>query len=415
MGDIVRPVGHGAHDRIGHAVLSADLGQRRAFHLHRLQARQALAQVGHGRGGVDELVAAGHHTTCRRGAATPKRASTPSGTRWRGQRRRKSSAALRSAAVSAASAGNSARASSGTFVAWEQRTGVQVVLEGAVCHDDIAHAHLRPHAAGQPREHDLVDAELANQRDRGGGRCHLAHARRAPAPRTARGACRRSSPACRWCARWRASSRCRMAAISPSTSSWSAARMPRVMAARIDEKGASIPAPGARRKPGAAFSEPSIGTGRPLFFFFARQCACVRFPSHSSPGEFRWNSLLEPPPSPLSDRRIAQQALADWRAQDRLDAEDLAPPWARTLPARADRHRWLERALLMLGTALLCAGVVVFFAFNWDALHKFTKFGLLAGLLDRPCVRWRHGGRPGTASGRPRWLARRWCPGSGWP
>jgi len=91
--------------------------------------------------------------------------------------------------------------------------------------------------------------------------------------------------------------------------------------------------------------------------------------------------LLEPPLSPLSDRRIAQQALADWRAQDRLDAEDLAPPWARTLPARADWHRWLERALLMLGTALLCAGVIVFFAFNWDALHKFTKFGLLAGLL----------------------------------
>ena len=78
---------------------------------------------------------------------------------------------------------------------------------------------------------------------------------------------------------------------------------------------------------------------------------------------------------------MAQQALADWRAQDRLGAESLAPAWARTLPARADWHRWLERALLALGTALLCAGVIVFFAFNWEALHKFAKFGLLAGLL----------------------------------
>lgn len=83
----------------------------------------------------------------------------------------------------------------------------------------------------------------------------------------------------------------------------------------------------------------------------------------------------------FSNRRAAQQALADWCAQGRLDAADLSTAWAPTLPDRMDWRRWLDRALLILGTALLCAGVIVFFAFNWAALHKFTKFGLLAALL----------------------------------
>jgi len=83
----------------------------------------------------------------------------------------------------------------------------------------------------------------------------------------------------------------------------------------------------------------------------------------------------------FSHRRSAQQALADWRTQGRLDADGMAAAWAPTLPDRTDWRHWLDRALLILGTALLCAGIIVFFAFNWAALHKFTKFGLLAALL----------------------------------
>jgi len=83
----------------------------------------------------------------------------------------------------------------------------------------------------------------------------------------------------------------------------------------------------------------------------------------------------------FSHRRTAQQALADWRTQGRLDADGVATAWAPTLPDRTDWRHWLDRALLILGTALLCAGVIVFFAFNWAELHKFTKFGLLAALL----------------------------------
>lgn len=45
-------------------------------------------------------------------------------------------------------------------------------------------------------------------------------------------------------------------------------------------------------------------------------------------------------------------------------------------------HQWAMRALLVLGAAHLLAGVVFFFAYNWDDLTPFTKFGILqAGLV----------------------------------
>jgi len=100
-------------------------------------------------------------------------------------------------------------------------------------------------------------------------------------------------------------------------------------------------------------------------------------PNADSPGDSRLDTFS----SRHIARRTVQQSLADWRAQGRLGADDLLAAWAPTLPGPADWHRWLDRALLILGTALLCAGVIVFFAFNWAELHKFSKFGLIGGLL----------------------------------
>jgi uncharacterized membrane protein len=43
---------------------------------------------------------------------------------------------------------------------------------------------------------------------------------------------------------------------------------------------------------------------------------------------------------------------------------------------------WAMRALLVLGASHLLAGIVFFFAYNWDDLSPFAKFGLLqAGLV----------------------------------
>ena len=44
------------------------------------------------------------------------------------------------------------------------------------------------------------------------------------------------------------------------------------------------------------------------------------------------------------------------------------------------RH-WALRALLALGAAHFLAGVVFFFAYNWDDLGPFARFGLLQGAL----------------------------------
>lgn len=57
-------------------------------------------------------------------------------------------------------------------------------------------------------------------------------------------------------------------------------------------------------------------------------------------------------------------------ADDALRAID-APPGPAAWAVFADR------LLLFLGTALVLAGVVYFFAFNWDALGRFLQFGLL--------------------------------------
>lgn len=46
-------------------------------------------------------------------------------------------------------------------------------------------------------------------------------------------------------------------------------------------------------------------------------------------------------------------------------------------PSRREWARFLSAALLMLGAALVLAGVVSFFAFNWAGLGRFEKFALL--------------------------------------
>ncbi|MNN36759.1 hypothetical protein D3C81_1506670 [compost metagenome] len=162
------------------------------------------------------------------------------------------------------------------------------MLEGAVGHDDIAHAHLGPHAAGQPREHDLVHAELADQRNRGGGRRHLPHARqhqhhRLPVERAS-------------------------VVVPHADGAHGSARVfvPHggdqsidfVVERGKDAEGHGCPdwmrkAPAYRRRERGGsraprFQNPLIGTGRPLCYS-ALAFAFHRFPSHASPGEFRWN------------------------------------------------------------------------------------------------------------------------------
>lgn len=56
----------------------------------------------------------------------------------------------------------------------------------------------------------------------------------------------------------------------------------------------------------------------------------------------------------------------------------------RHAPLHPSSDEWrslLDRVLAFGGSLLLGAAVVFFFAYNWDALHRFAKFGLAAGAL----------------------------------
>jgi uncharacterized membrane protein len=47
-------------------------------------------------------------------------------------------------------------------------------------------------------------------------------------------------------------------------------------------------------------------------------------------------------------------------------------------PTAIEWRRFLASALLLLGAVLVLSGVISFFAFNWAALGRFAKMGLIA-------------------------------------
>jgi uncharacterized membrane protein len=61
-------------------------------------------------------------------------------------------------------------------------------------------------------------------------------------------------------------------------------------------------------------------------------------------------------------------------------------------PSAADWRRFLNHLLLWLGTLMLAAGVIYFFAYNWNDLGRLAKLGLVEGLIAAALiVIWRLG------------------------
>lgn len=85
---------------------------------------------------------------------------------------------------------------------------------------------------------------------------------------------------------------------------------------------------------------------------------------------------------PIDELRRRDQLLR-WTEQGRLSAEQLAAAMAPEHPRPAARH-WLaafDLVLAFFGCVLLALGLIFFFAFNWDELHRFAKLGLAAAVL----------------------------------
>ena len=78
-----------------------------------------------------------------------------------------------------------------------------------------------------------------------------------------------------------------------------------------------------------------------------------------------------------------RQILLDWMEQGRIAPENLQRALSVTgvLPSGASWRRFLDHLFLWTGTLMLAAGVICFFAFNWNDLDRFAKFGLVETLI----------------------------------
>lgn len=78
-----------------------------------------------------------------------------------------------------------------------------------------------------------------------------------------------------------------------------------------------------------------------------------------------------------------RQTLLDWAEQGRIAPANLrrALESAGALPTLGGWRSFLDRLLLWMGTVLTAAGVIFFFAHNWQDLGRFAKLGLVEILI----------------------------------
>ncbi|NLY13162.1 MAG: DUF2157 domain-containing protein [Gammaproteobacteria bacterium] len=78
-----------------------------------------------------------------------------------------------------------------------------------------------------------------------------------------------------------------------------------------------------------------------------------------------------------------KQQILDWVASGHLAASQLehALEVTHSVPSPADNLRFLSRVVLTFAMALLCSGVIFFFAYNWDDLSRYSKFAIAQGAL----------------------------------
>ncbi|OJH35536.1 DUF2157 domain-containing protein [Cystobacter ferrugineus] len=74
------------------------------------------------------------------------------------------------------------------------------------------------------------------------------------------------------------------------------------------------------------------------------------------------------------------------------EALERASRLAVATPGPAAWRRFLSTTLLGFGSLLVLSGVIYFFAFNWQALHRFGKLGLVLAAVTGACIAaWRLG------------------------
>lgn len=83
---------------------------------------------------------------------------------------------------------------------------------------------------------------------------------------------------------------------------------------------------------------------------------------------------------PVLDCPVSQETLQDLREMGALRApvlDEAVQTWRASLPWAT----WADRLLLILGSVLILAGVIFFFAYNWSAIPRLGRMGLVEGAL----------------------------------
>nr|WP_225937553.1 DUF2157 domain-containing protein [Myxococcus sp. RHSTA-1-4] len=96
--------------------------------------------------------------------------------------------------------------------------------------------------------------------------------------------------------------------------------------------------------------------------------------------------LLDLPATPERLRALAEAGVLQPAALER------ALHLSTATPSRPEWRRFLSTTLMALGTLLVLSGVIYFFAYNWAAMHRFGKLGLIAVAITGTAVAaWRLG------------------------
>jgi len=74
-----------------------------------------------------------------------------------------------------------------------------------------------------------------------------------------------------------------------------------------------------------------------------------------------------------------RKQLLQWTQQGHLNAESLpeALRLTRAEPSPSDWQQFIDKLMLWFGSICMVAGVVFFFAYNWQQMGRFAKFGLV--------------------------------------
>ncbi|MES2735831.1 MAG: DUF2157 domain-containing protein [Verrucomicrobiota bacterium] len=84
------------------------------------------------------------------------------------------------------------------------------------------------------------------------------------------------------------------------------------------------------------------------------------------------------------DQPVSLLTLRRWHREGVLDRETLEAAREQVQPASA-WLTWLRAELLVAGVALVLSGAVFFFAYNWQAITRFEKMGLI-GVAMAACI-----------------------------